>query len=43
MTLLATDLVEAILDGRQEAEVTLARVLKPLPAGWAVQRDQRQR
>jgi hypothetical protein len=31
LTLLAPDIVEAILDGRQSPEVTLARVLEQLP------------
>ena len=31
-TLLAPDIVEAILEGRNEPEVTLARVLEPFPA-----------
>ena len=35
LTLLAPDIVEAILDGRQGAEVTLARVLEPFPVEWA--------
>lgn len=34
LTLLAPDLVEAILDGKQGPEVTLARVLEPFPAEW---------
>ncbi|MCH5376035.1 MAG: hypothetical protein JJ992_18860, partial [Planctomycetes bacterium] len=37
LTLLAPDIVEAILDGRQAAEVTLARVLEPFPADWPAQ------
>lgn len=37
LTLLAPDLVEAILDGKQGPEVTLARVLKPFPAEWTDQ------
>ena len=37
LTLLAPDIVEAILDGRQEPEVTLARVLGPFPVEWAAQ------
>lgn len=36
-TLLAPDIVEAILDGRQCPEVTLAKVLEPFPAAWAAQ------
>ncbi len=31
LSLLAPDIVEAILDGRQGPEVTLARVLEPFP------------
>jgi hypothetical protein len=38
LTLLAPDIVEAILDGRQGSEVTLARVLEPVPGEWAEQR-----
>jgi hypothetical protein len=34
LTLLAPDIVEAILDGKQGPEVTLARVLEPFPAEW---------
>jgi DNA-binding IscR family transcriptional regulator len=37
LTLLAPDIVEAILDGKQGPEVTLARVLEPFPAEWAEQ------
>ena len=37
LTLLAPDIVEAILDGKQGPEVTLARVLEPFPADWTVQ------
>ncbi len=38
LTLLAPDIVEAILDGRQGPEATLARVLEPFPGEWAEQR-----
>lgn len=38
LTLLAPDIVEAILDGKQGPEVTLARVLEPFPAEWRSQR-----
>ena len=38
LTLLAPDIVEAILDGRQGPEVTLARVLEPFPVEWQGQR-----
>jgi hypothetical protein len=37
LTLLAPDFVEAILDGKQGPEVTLARVLEPFPAEWQAQ------
>lgn len=39
LTLLAPDIVEAILDGSQGPEVTLARMLEPLPAVWQGQYD----
>jgi hypothetical protein len=38
LILLAPDLVEIILDGRQAPQVTLARLLEPLEVGWADQR-----
>ena len=38
LTLLAPDIVEAILDGKQGPEVTLARLLGPYSVEW---RDQR--
>ena len=38
LTLLAPDIVEAILDGKQAPEVTLAWVLEPFPAEWSKQR-----
>ena len=37
LTLLAPDIVEAILDGKQGPEVTLARVLEPFPMEWTRQ------
>ena len=37
LTLLAPDIVEAILDGTQGPEVTLARVLEPFPVEWTDQ------
>ncbi|MFC0386816.1 hypothetical protein [Muricoccus vinaceus] len=37
LTLLAPDIVEAVLDGRQPAEVALASLLKPFAAGWEQQ------
>jgi hypothetical protein len=38
LTLLAPDIVEAILDGRQPAAVTLPALMKPFPVGWPKQR-----
>jgi hypothetical protein len=38
LTLLAPDVVEAMLDGRPPADMTLPRLLAPFPAGWAEQR-----
>ncbi|WP_422028816.1 hypothetical protein [Roseovarius sp.] len=38
LTLLAPDIVEAILDGKQGPGVTLARVLEPFPVEWEAQR-----
>jgi hypothetical protein len=35
LTLLAPELVEAILDGHLRAEVTLAKLLEPLPSCWS--------
>ncbi|WP_093164453.1 hypothetical protein [Aliiruegeria lutimaris] len=37
LTLLAPDIVEAILDGTQGDKVTLARVLEPFPVEWEAQ------
>ena len=39
LTLFAPDIVEAILDGKQGSEVTLARVLEPFPLGWSEQKN----
>lgn len=38
LALLAPDIVEAILDGKQGPEVMLVRVLKPFPVEWEKQR-----
>ena len=38
LTLLAPDIVEAILNGRQGPDVTLVQLLEPVPVVW---RDQR--
>ncbi len=37
LTLLAPDMVEAILDGRQPAELTTARLFRPFPVEWEEQ------
>ncbi len=37
LTLLAPDIIEAILGGRQPSEMTLAGLMRPFPVGW---RDQ---
>ena len=39
LTLLAPDIVEAILDGKQGPEVMLKRLLTPFPVDWTKQRD----
>ena len=38
LTLLAPDIVEAILDGRQTVEMTLPVLMKPFPVEWNRQR-----
>jgi hypothetical protein len=38
LTLLAPDIVEAILGGRQPAEVTLSVLMQPFPVIWSTQR-----
>ena len=38
LTLLAPDIVEAILDGRQPAALHMDALLKPMPLEWAAQR-----
>jgi hypothetical protein len=37
LTLLAPEIVEAILNGRQPAQMTLATLTRPFPVGWAKQ------
>ena len=37
LTLLAPDIVEAILDGRQPPEMTLAALMQPFPVAWREQ------
>lgn len=39
LTLLAPDIVEAILDGKQGPDMTLAWVLEPFAAEWSEQRE----
>src|SRR5215212_3605288 len=38
LTLLAPDIVEAVLDGQNPGELTLPRLLEPFPLEWARQR-----
>ena len=38
LTLLAPDIVEAILDGRQAVEMTVKELMQPLPVKWGEQR-----
>jgi hypothetical protein len=38
LTLLAPEIVEAILEGRQPREMTLATLLKPFPVTWVRQK-----
>ena len=39
LTLLAPDIVEAILDGRPPAEMTLAALMTPFPVAWGEQAE----
>ena len=39
LTLLAPDIVDAILDGKQGPEVTLARMMEPFPIEWVEQTE----
>ena len=43
LTLLAPDIVETILDGRQSPELGLPRLMEPIPADWLEQRRPRAR
>ena len=38
LTLLAPDIMEAILDGPQPPDLTLPKLMKPFPTGWERQR-----
>ncbi len=40
LTLLAPDIVEAILDGRQVPGINMSRLLDPFPLEWVEQRKQ---
>ena len=40
LTLLAPDIVEAILAGRQPAQMTLAVLMRPFPLLWSAQRSE---
>jgi hypothetical protein len=39
VTLLAAEIVEAILDGRQAAEMTLPVLMGPFPVEWGVEQN----
>src|SRR5688500_4951408 len=39
LTLLAPDIVEAILNGRQPTNLGLPRLMEPVPVGWSEQRQ----
>ena len=39
LTLLAPDIIETILDGRQPAELTMAKLMKPFPVEWRRQAE----
>ena len=40
VTILAPDIIEAILDGRQPPHLTLADCTQPMPRDWSAQRRQ---
>jgi hypothetical protein len=39
LTLLAPDIIQAVLDGRHPDHLTLPRLMEPIPTTWAEQRD----
>lgn len=39
LTQLGPDIIDAILDGRQGGEVTLARLMEPFPVSWIEQKE----
>ena len=40
LTLLAPDIIEIIVDGRQSVELTLVKLMKPFPVEWKAQKQQ---
>ncbi|MBO0906539.1 hypothetical protein [Jiella sonneratiae] len=42
LTLLAPDIINAILDGKQGPEVTLAQLLETVPLEWSAQQISQQ-
>ena len=40
LTLLASDIFEAILDGRQPERLTLPGLMEPFPSEWKIQQNQ---
>jgi hypothetical protein len=39
LTLLAPDIIEAVLDGRQPERMTLPGLMEPFPVEWKKQQD----
>ena len=39
LTLVAPDIIQAVLDGRQPADLGLPRLMKPFPVVWSEQRQ----
>lgn len=39
LTLLAPEIVQAVLDGQQSPEMTMARLMRPFPVLWEEQRQ----
>ena len=39
LTLLAPDIIEAVLDGRQPEGMTLPALMEPFPSAWTEQRS----
>jgi hypothetical protein len=40
LTLLAPDIIEAILNGRRLEDITLPRLLEPFPLNWSQQQPE---